>query len=531
MMQDLSITAVYGLILAACALGQASDFQEFKHPQQEHGTAPNSAGAFASTAQNAGATWRTGQVEPNLVRYGNSQRRLFHSLAPEPQWDGVEKFLRKFDARIISAVSNAHLTLEFNYLPSPNAIDVSFRFLHTGMHFKLMLSRLSSCNASLATGEVDNETGARDCMGFQHSPIWPGMQRWFLRLLQEGDPKTGALRYWRATWLEHDMGPDHSVKHLPAIFLETHSRPTGRRLADDAVDGINAYLKTHNQRLTPQHAANVAAIVSTAEDGYGVTLWMCAVFHSRIRRGGVGAMGDIEAVRLVLIFRPRRIDPEADAPPAGSSESSSSSKHHAAKSKTVRIVQDMSEFLEKMRWPGDIDEFERIDDYVENVESGLTLHVDVTPSADPEALLGPTVGVDVPLHTPRENAAKLSMLRYMAEDGLADPEWWRTMEETLCYPPRDDLGGKKGTRQSRMVVQLREGENNEDQPSCEFIPNAKADQVESHAIFLNDEKPIHSPVSVDLSHIKFVVKGGSSLFSKVYVNSLPGGTTFAFGLK
>ena len=448
------------------------------------GAAANTIDAFGTTMLTATApeAWRTGATNSahTAVRFNNHARRALADLAPARAWDAAEAFLLRLDDALVNDASDGVVLHEFNDLPFVKHLDVSIRLEYHAMQQNGVLDRLATCDGAV-------EGGPSSCMGLQRSAAFSQMQSWWRRLKERypnGHP------YWVAEYLEFDMSGD-GVDPTASVFIEHVSLHSGRHAefvpaVREYFDAIGAATNAPSSEVLFKNVQRVVDLATS--DGFNTSIWSAGIMFSRVLDAGKGG---IESVRVLIYFNRHDALNSKDAEEDG-----------YASEKTRQMVR----LLELLKWTGDYDEFDRIDDFfTDDGGIGSVLQLDVLarePTNESPSIIGPRVGVEI---TVGQTYVKDSVMPYLAShllsSGLAQKDWLMSFTDALCKPTRADALSMRSRLQRPCFIKRRTAadkvELTRDQTGASMLP----------------------PISVSASHFKFIVQPGRSLYAKAYVGS------------
>lgn len=433
-------------------------------------------------------SWRVGDddASDSLVRYNNVVRRYLHALAPASAWDASERFLKGLDSRLLSdAEANGAVLHEFNDLPSVKHLDVSVRLDYHAMRKNGNLDRLADCDVEARRGD-----GEAWCMGLEASKAFFERHRRWWKHLRDAHPE--GHPYFYSEYMEFDMH-DGGVDPTASVFLEHSTSPTGRH--DEYVPALREYFKAIGATVSDLLYDNVQRVIDVAMgDEFSVSVWAAGIMFSRSTDA---RNGRVDGVRLLMHFRRRR---DVDIREDDEEEQKEDDGYRSDK------VRQMVRFLDLLDWAGDFDEFDRIDDFlIDEEDIGAVLQVDVlsaAPSSSHPSVIGPRVGVEMPIAVSNPSKNILPQLTTLVTEGLAEESWWRNFTSALCADGRLLLDA------SNLASRIFR--------PCAVSRRTAADKRE---LRLPDDAGILPMIHVTVSHIKFVAQPRRRLYAKAYTTS------------
>ena len=434
------------------------------------------------------ASWRVGEGDASdtLVRYNNVVRRYLHALAPASAWDASERFLKGLDSRLLSdANANGAVLHEFNDLPSVKHLDVSVRLDYHAMRKNGNLDRLVDCDVEARRGDGDAW-----CMGLEASAEFFERHRRWWKHLRDAHPE--GHPYFYSEYMEFDMH-DGGVDPTASVFLEHSTSPTGRH--DEYVPALREYFEAIGATVSDHLYENVQRVIDVATgDEFSASVWAAGIMFSR---SSEAQNGRVDGVRLLMHFRRRRsVDTRVD----GDKDDAEDDGYRSDK------VRQMARFLDLLEWTGDFDEFDRIDDFlIDEEDIGSVLQVDVfaaAPSSSHPSVIGPRVGVEMPIAVSDPSKNILPQLTSLVTEGLAEESWWRNFTSALCADGRLLLDA------SNLASRIFR--------PCAVSRRTAADKRE---LRLPNGAGILPMIPVTVSHIKFVAQPRRRLYVKAYTTS------------
>ena len=426
-------------------------------------------------------SWRIGHASDSLSRYNGHARRLLRDAAPMRAWDAAGRFLDALDGSLADASANGCVLHEFNSLPNVETVDVSVRLDYHAMAKNGNLKRLGvMCDARSERG-----SGEAWCLGLERSTAFERHRKWWRRLSEAYED--GRHPYWLSEYLEFDMHANE-VNPTASVFIETI--PMVNRRQAEYVPALREYLEAIEETASERLYENIQAVIDAAMgDGFDTHMWAAGIMFSRSTKT---ASGTIDSVRVLIHFM-------RHTPQNGAKDEEEDGYRSEKTRQMVRL-------LEILNWTGDFDEFDRIDNYfLDDGGLGSVLQLDVlnrAPTVSDPSIIGPRVGVEITIGVADPTKNIMPRLNSLVDDGLVAPMWWSNFTAALCEPgpPRTDASNARALLRRPCAIRRRTAADKRD-------------------LTKNDGSGFHPPLTVAVSHLKFIVQPGRALYVKPYVTT------------